>query len=311
MQRKLWITVAICLSLLPWVGGCSTNPATGKSQFNIISTDQEISLGEEAQPAFLKDNGGEVPSPGILSYVRNMGQALSAKSERPEMPWEFHVVDSSILNAFALPGGKVFISRGLLEKLHNDASLAGVLGHEIGHVTAQHVGQRMSQALVLQGIVAGLGVAGQATNKDYLQVLGVGVQTGGSVYLLKFSRDQESQADELGVRYMSRLGYDPTGMVQVMEVLKNASSSSTLEILSTHPLPETRIDRLKKLIADQYPYAGDGHTYTFGEETFKRSVLVPLSKLPAPKAGAGVLKVTDEQLADAGWCAICRERHGH
>src|SRR5690606_24027651 len=137
---------------------------------------------------------------------------------------------------------KVFMSRALMEKMTTEAELAGVLGHEIGHVTAQHIGQRMSQAYAVQAAAIGLGVAGAATDQEWMAVLGVGTQVGGTFYLLKFGREQESQADELGVRYMTQAGYSPVGQLMVMRVLRDASQGgSQMEILSTHPLPDTRI----------------------------------------------------------------------
>ena len=133
----------LLLGLLP-LTGCSTNPATGKLQFNVISEAKEIALGVEAQGGFLDQNGGTVRSTRTVNYVNQLGHRLAAVSERPELPWEFHVLDSAQINAFALPGGKVFVSRGLMSRMTTEAQLAGVLGHEIGHVTAQHVSTRMS-----------------------------------------------------------------------------------------------------------------------------------------------------------------------
>jgi predicted Zn-dependent protease len=278
---RAWVLAAV-ISLAGT--GCVTNPATGKKSFILISPEQEISLGAEAQPQFIKDYGGEVPSPPVLEYVRNIGKQLAAVSERPDQPWEFHVLDSNVINAFALPGGKVFITRGLLSKLEDEAQLAGVLGHECGHVCARHTAQRMSQALVVQGVATGFGVVGEISNKDYLRVLGVGAQAGGTVYLLKFSRDEESEADALGVRYMTKLGYNPVAQIRVMEILKReAGSGSTPEFLATHPYPDTRIARLNKLIKKQYPDYDDFNKYHLYPDRFKTSVLTELAKLPAPR----------------------------
>lgn len=279
--------------------GCVTNAATGKSSLNLISEEKEIAIGTEAEPQFIAENGGLVESQKLRDYVSNLGNQLAAVSERPDLPWNFNVLDSDQINAFALPGGKVFMSRGLLEKMTNEAQLAGVLGHEIGHVTAQHVNSRMSQALIIQGIAIGATVAGEVADDDTLKVLGVGAGVGGGVYLLKFGRDQESESDELGVRYMTRLGYNPLGQVQVMEILKEAAGGgSGSEFFATHPLPQTRIDRLQDLIADEYPAAarsasqseasGQSDLYRFGEQSFETNVLNELKKLaPAKAAQAG------------------------
>ncbi len=277
--------------------GCSVNPATGQRQFNMMSTGQEVSMGQQAAPEFLQSYGGPVPSPAINQYVSNIGAQLAAKSERPDLPWEFHVVDSQVINAFALPGGKVFMSRGLLAEMDNEAQLAGVLGHEVGHVTAQHIGQQMSRAMLLQGLAIGLAVAGEATDRNELRVLGIGAQMGGAVYLLKFGRDQESQADSLGMRYMSRVGYNPSAQLQVMEILAGASKGGRQpEMLSTHPYPETRISRIKAELASNYSDYNSGK-YEFHQSRFQTQVLRVLATLPPPR------HTGEEQQASAGAAA--------
>lgn len=311
----------VCLLILAVVVGggawmlpsCSTNPATGRMQFNLISEDHEISLGMQAAPQFLQEYGGPVQQQQVIRHVRQMGQKLAASSERPHLPWEFHVPNSDVINAFALPGGKVFVTRGMLARMENDAQLAGVLGHEIGHVTAQHVNQRMSQALVVAGVATGLGAAGAATDRDYLTVLGAGAGAAGGVYLLKFGRDQESEADALGVRYMTQHGYNPWGQVQVMQILQREMGDGRggPEFLSTHPYPETRIERLTKLIHEQYPQASQRGALTFDQESYVRNVLEPLKALPAPrKKGADKPAGRHERdrfmfAEPATWCGFC------
>lgn len=286
-MRVLWVRVLVAVLICLLGGGCSTNLATGKKQLNFVSTSHEISLGNKSSPQFLAGYGGELPSPAVLGYTQRLGHRLAAVSERADLPWEFHVVDSAVLNAFALPGGKVFISRGLLSRLDNEAQLAGVLGHEIGHVTAQHIGQQMSRAMLLQGAAIGLGIASKNSDRDWLRVLGVGAQVGGTVYLLKFGRDQEVEADRLGVRYMTRLGYNPVGQVQVMKVLESegAKGDRVTEFLSTHPLPQTRIRELASHIREHYPSSEGSETYRFDAEAFRSNVLEPLKELPPPRHG--------------------------
>ncbi|MEM9882186.1 MAG: M48 family metallopeptidase [Planctomycetota bacterium] len=297
------------------------NPATGERALNLISEEREIAIGAEAEPQFLAENGGPVPSERLTAYVERLGQELAAVSERPHLPWSFNVLNSSQINAFALPGGKVFISRGLLAKMTNEAQLAGVLGHEIGHVTAQHVNARMSQALIVQGIAIGASVAGEVADDDTLRVLGAGTAIGGGVYLLKFSRDQESQSDELGVRYMTRLGYSPWGQVQVMQILDEAQGGGAgPEFFATHPLPKTRIARLEKHIAENFPQAGlpgrDADSYgvsdrfKFATASFEDNVLNELAKLPAPTAGRAGPRL-QAYLAEVGACSACGVDHLH
>jgi len=285
-RHHLTACMLTLLALAMLAGGCTTNPATGKQSFTLGMTEQqELQLGLEASPQFLQEYGGDIPSPEILAYVTDLGQRMGAVSERPELPWEFHVVDSEVINAFALPGGKVFFTRGLLSRLTNEAQMAGVLGHEIGHVTALHINQRIAQQTALQTTLEGIGMAGDQLNNAWLKALGVGGQVGGGVYLLKFGRDHESEADMLGIRYMSKLGYNPIGQVQVMEILQAASGSGggAPEFLSTHPLPETRIKRLQQIIKEKYPDYNDPSKYKLREDEFRRNILVPLGKLPPAK----------------------------
>jgi len=148
---------------------CSTNQATGRSQLNVLSRDEEINIGEEAAPQFLEEGGGPIPDQQIQQYVSNIGQRLAALSERPDLPWEFHTLDSEIINAFALPGGKVFISRGLLSKMNNEAQLAGVLGHEVGHVTAKHINDRMAAQMGVNFAVIAAGAAASFSEEDWMQ----------------------------------------------------------------------------------------------------------------------------------------------
>lgn len=284
---KTALTRLLLIPLLSLTPACTTNPATGESQFNLLSTNpqREISLGEQAAPQFLDQYGGPIPSEAIRDYVSDLGRKLAAVSERPDLPWEFHVVDSAVVNAFALPGGKVFISRGMLANMKNEAQLAGVLGHEIGHVTAQHIGQQMTRQMLLSGALVGLGVAAQASEEDWLRVLGAAGGVGGGLYLLSYGRDQESQADELGLRYMTRLGYNPVAQVQVMDILKNASGAGggPPQWLSTHPLPQTRIRRLEDLIQERYPDYDDPRKYSFHRDRFQDQVLDRLGDLPPPQ----------------------------
>ncbi len=275
----------LLVGLLP-LTGCSTNPATGKLQLNTVSEAEEISLGTAAQGDFIQGNGGTVPSTRLTGYVTQLGHRLAAVSERPQLPWEFHVLNTSQLNAFALPGGKVFITRGLLSRMTTEAQLAGVLGHEIGHVTAQHVSTRMTRSNLLQGAVVLLGAAAVVSDADWMRTLGVGASAAGGVYLLKFGRDQESQSDELGVRYMTQLGYDPRGQIEVMEILKEASGGGHgSEFFATHPLPDTRIERLGEHLEDHYLDDIAAGAQRVGRDEFQRNVLDELARLGPPQAG--------------------------
>lgn len=307
MKRIKWATplslVLLFVLLLP-LAGCSTNQATGRSQFLPLSWSEEVQLGAEAAPQFIEQSGGELPDQAIVQYVRDLGGRLAAQSEMPEIDWAFYVLDSQVINAFALPGGKVFISRGLIEKMDNEAQLAGVIGHEIGHVTARHGNERMGKAMIAQGLIIAAGIGGAVSDEQWLQVLGVGTAVGGQLFLLKYSRSNELEADTLGVRYMAHLGYNPVGQIQVMEILREAASGSAPpEWLSTHPTSDTRIANLEKTISQNYPRYNEEGFYTMGFKAFKENILTPLSKLPPAKHGSGAFLSPDEfeKIAGVAW----------
>jgi predicted Zn-dependent protease len=224
--------------------GCATNPATGESQLMLVSEAQEIAIGREAD-AQVEPTYGLYPSPELQSYVGALGSRLAGASERPELPWSFKVVDDPSVNAFALPGGFIYVTRGLLAYLSSEAQLVAVLGHEVGHVTARHSASQLSrQQLASVGLLAG-----SLARPDLAEKLGGLAQTGLGLMFLKFGRDQERQADDLGLRYATREGYagqEMLGVFRTFARLGEASRSSRLPSwLSTHPDPEDRIERLE------------------------------------------------------------------
>lgn len=266
------------------LSACSTNAATGRRQLDIMSRDQEVALGVEAAPELTKSYGGAVPDQELRDYVTRVGTSLlsGVEKEYRNLPWEFTLLNSGVINAFSLPGGKVFMSRALMERMTNEAQLAGVLGHEIAHVTAEHVDQRLGRNAILQ---VGAAVGGAVGGESYGQLIEAGILQGGGLYALKFDRGEETEADTLGVRYMVRAGYNPQGQVQVMQILKDAmgSSSRSGEWTSTHPLPETRIRELSSLLKKKYAKQLDDPAYQFHEAAFK-PYLERLKRLPpAPK----------------------------
>lgn len=218
--------------------GCATNPATGESQLSLVSEGQEIQMGQEAKQA-IPVQYGLYDDAALQSYVDSVGQALAAASERPALPWSFQVVDDPVINAFALPGGPIFLARGIMAHFNSEAEMASVLGHEIGHITARHIVEMVSRQQLAQiGLVAGMIAVPE------IRPLGGALSGGLGVLFLKFSRDNESQSDELGHRYMTRLGYDPQAavtMFQILERQRDASGSSIPEWQSSHPDPGNRV----------------------------------------------------------------------
>lgn len=267
--------------------GCAKNAATGRTQFNVMSRSEEIQMGAQAAPGLIQGYGGEVPDQVLRDYVTRVGLKVAAGVEKQykDIPWKFTLLNSDVINAFALPGGQVFMSRALMERMTNEAQLAGVLGHECGHVTAEHIDQRIGRDNVVGGIAAAGGIAGGA---DYGQLISTFVSQTGGLFSMKFGRGEESEADSLGMRYMTRAGYNPMGQLQVMEILRDASKGAGKqpEWLSTHPAPETRINEIKAALKDKYASTQNNPAYVMDEASFA-PMLDRLKRLPpAPKASA-------------------------
>lgn len=230
---------------------CTLNPATGERQLTLMSEAQEIEIGRRAVPQVLS-TFGEYPDEEWQRYVTRLGNELAAVSERPDLPWGFHVLDDPLVNAFAYPGGQIYVTRGILAHFESEAELASVLGHEIGHVTARHSVEQMSQQQLAQ---LGLGVAAVASEdfRPYAPFAAAGLQ----VLFLKFSRDDERQSDDLGLRYMTRAGYDPREMPDVFRTLGRVNAASGGSRVptwqSTHPDPADRVERIEARIGDLPP----------------------------------------------------------
>jgi len=264
------LTLSAAALALP---ACSTNPATGRSQLILTNSEEVSAMGEAAKPELIKEYGGEVESRPLRQYVSEVGRRLArhVEPEYGDIKWEFITLESEIINAFALPGGKVFISRGLLEKLNNEAALAAVLGHEIGHVTARHVDERISQATLLSGLGQVAGAAAGGGESAAAQIVPLIVGMGGQGYLLKFGRDQERESDMQGMKYMVRAGYDPAGAADVMQVLIDASEGGRgWEILATHPNPESRLADVREMLRTEYAYTQNNPEFRKFEARFSR-----------------------------------------
>ncbi len=277
------VLFALVLPLVAPLVGCVTNAATGNSQLNALSREEEIQLGTEAGPQLAQEYGGAISNPGVQAYVTEIGMKLASFTEAdyPSLPWEFTVLDSDVINAFSLPGGKVYLSRGLAEKFTNEAQLAGVLGHEIGHVVAEHVDKRIASQTgwTIGAAVAGV-VAGQSGSGLVAQAVPMIVSQTGQGFMLKWGRDEEYESDELGVRYMVRAGYDPRGQIEVMKILRDSMEGGARppEWLSTHPYPENRIANLEAHIEKHYAATQDNPEYGEFAARYRERFLDPLKK---------------------------------
>ncbi len=286
-----WLHLLLSAALLV---GCATstvrNPVTGENERTVMDEASEIAEGKKAHEQVLAEYG-MYPNPKLQAYVNDIGQRLAKQSERSQLAWHFTVLDSPEINAFALPGGYVYVTRGIMAYMESEADLAGVIGHEIGHVTARHGAQRATRqqtagvgviaATILGAVLetAGLGGAGQLASQVSQSVA--------AGYISSYGREQELQADRLGAAYLSRTQYDPRNMISVIQVLKNqerfADDAARAEgrtpppranWLASHPSNDKRLQDITQ-IAQQYQgkYGDDGRArylqaidgMTFGE----------------------------------------------
>jgi predicted Zn-dependent protease len=249
LAKKVRTTLlAVCTLSASLLLGCAVNPVTGDRQLMLVSEGQEISMGAEGAQS-VANSIGLVDDPALQSYVEELGKKLAADSERPELPWSFQVIDDATPNAFAFPGGYIFVTRGLLGLMGNEAELVSVLGHEIGHVTARHSAAMMTRAQVAQ-IGLGIGSILSPTIAQFGELAAGGLQ----LLFLSYGRDAERQADDLGFQYALDQGYDVREMVNVFASLSRAAelagASPLPSWLASHPEPEDRIRRIERRLGD-------------------------------------------------------------
>jgi predicted Zn-dependent protease len=263
--RQERIPVSAAVALLTMLAACALNPATGQRQLALISEAQEIQLGRESAQQ-VEQTIGLVDDKDLQAYVAGVGGRLAAASERSKLPWRFTVVDDPTPNAFALPGGPIFVTRGMMCLMDTEAQLASVVGHEIGHVTARHSVSMISRQQLAQ---LGLGIGGVLVPQ--LQPVGQALGMGLDLLFLKYGRDAERQADELGFRYANREDYNLRGMADVFASLQRMGElqeqSALPSWLSTHPEPAERIEHVRALLREQ-PSAAQGRVG--GPEYLKR-----------------------------------------
>lgn len=225
------------------VSGCAVNPVTGKKELSLISEEQELSIGKQQYSPMRQSQGGDYTvDPRVQTYVNSVGQGLAAVSDR-KLPYEFRVLNNSVPNAWALPGGKIAINRGLLTELQSEAELAAVLGHEIVHAAAKHGAKGMQRGMLLQGAVLATTVATQ--EKSYANFARLGASIGAQLVNQKYGRDAEVQSDHYGMIYMSRAGYDPQGAVDLQKTFVRLSESRRQDwltgLFASHPPSQERV----------------------------------------------------------------------
>ena len=245
-KLKLIIGVGVILfALFKYYSNAEVNEFTGKKQHISMTADDEIAIGLQSAPEMAQQHGGLYPDQNYQAMVDKVGQKLVHSSVAMQTPYkyDFHLLrDPETINAFALPGGQIFITYALFSKLENEDQLAGVLGHEIGHVVGRHSAERMAKQGLTQGILSGVAVGFDPSTAQ-------GAAAIANVINLSYGRDDELESDDLGVRFMIDAGYNPNEMIGVMEILKAASGPNRVpERMSTHPDPENRIEKIKEAI---------------------------------------------------------------
>ena len=239
-------------ALCKYYGSSQVNPITNETQHINMTVEQEIAIGLQSAPSMAQQHGGLHPDQRAQALVKEVGNRLVAHSIASQSPYryDFHLLrDQRVVNAFALPGGQIFITAALFNRLENEDQLAGVLGHEIGHVVARHSAERMAKQELYQGLTGAAVMATYDPSNPGSQRSAEVAQYISNLITMKFGRDQELQSDDLGVRLMIETGYNPEELVGVMRILKEASGGqSRPEFSSTHPDPENRIEKIRAAI---------------------------------------------------------------
>lgn len=254
--RVLIGLVIAAIGLITYFSRTSVNPVTGEKQRIAMSVEQETALGLRAAPEMAQQMGGVLPeSDRRARFVEQVGQKIATRSAASKAPYkfDFHLLrDDQTINAFALPGGQVFITLGLYNKLPDEAALAGVLGHEVGHVIGRHSAEHMAKAQLGQSLVIATGVAGSGDERT--QNAGALAMVINQMAQLKFSRTDESESDSFGLKFMVEAGYDPRAMLDVMRVLAEASRGNRPpQFLVTHPYPEARLETIEAFLKANPP----------------------------------------------------------
>ena len=254
-KTNLVLSLLLISIVLPAATGCSTNPVTGKRQLIAIPRSYEISMGLQAAPEVATQFGGPVADATLQAYIQMVGKKVADVADR-KMPYDFTLVNSEIPNAFALPGGKIFVTAGLMSRMTNEQQLAAVLGHEIVHVAARHGVVHMQDQM---GVMVFSELAKAVAGPDKAKAAEAATQIAGKMVLMKYSRNDEYEADKYGMKYITKAGYNPWGMPELLTILLNLSKTepgALEEMFQTHPLSSKRIAEAKATIAADAMYTG-------------------------------------------------------
>ena len=260
-REFMWLSSLAAVGL---IAGCATNPVTGEKQLMLISEDQEIQIDRQYSPYQFSADYGTTQDKKLNDYIDRTGKKMVAGTHRTHMPYNFRVVNANYVNAYAFPGGSIACTRGIMLALDNEAELAALLGHELGHVNARHSAEQMSKAQLTQSVVGGLAAAAGSQGSFYGDIASQLGQIGAGALLASYSRDNERQADDLGMEYMVKAGYSSEGMVGLMDMLKSMGKHqpSAIELMfSTHPMSQERYETAVQTAATKYKAAKSNPLY--------------------------------------------------
>lgn len=286
--------IAVIMALV-FLAGCAVNPVTGKKQLSLIPESQELSIGAEQYKPTQQTQGGRFYlDPELNLYIQEVGQKLAKVSDRPDLPYEFVVLNSSTPNAWALPGGKIAINRGLLMEFEDEAQLASVLGHEIVHAAAGHSVQRMQQSMLISAGVAGLGFA--LSDNEWAGLIMGGAAMGAQLALAQYSQGDELESDHYGIRYMKAAGYDPQAAVELQEVfvrLSEGNNPGFIEgMFATHPPSRKRVQENQELVDE---IGAGGYR---GRDVYQKKLSFLRDRQPAYDAHDEALKLAGDDKLD-------------
>ncbi len=259
------LALSSVLCLLP---GCATNPVTGKSELMLIPEEQDIEIGKKYAPEIEKQMGGRIPDPAIQEYVSGIGQTIVRISHKPNLQFQFAAVQDKTINAFALPGGFIFVTKGMLESLQTEAQLAGILAHETVHVVARDTANAMSKEI-------GLDIVLSAVTSDNTSGVSTVADVSKQILGLRYSRKDEQEADLGGLDYLVAARYNPYAMVETMQILAAQNDQRPIEFLSTHPNPESRITYLQQRIQTRNYIVTSAK---IGKDEYRSAILARLNK---------------------------------
>jgi predicted Zn-dependent protease len=292
----LWLS---SMTAAGYVFGCVTDPVTGKKQLMLVSEDTEIQIDKQYAPIQISSDFGEVQDSQLNRYVSQVGNKMAAKSHRSHMPYSFRVVNATYVNAYAFPGGTIAATRGIMLTLENEAELAALLGHELGHVNARHSAEQMSKGQLTQAVVGGVSaLAGtqSAALGNLADQLG---QISAGALLASYSRDNEREADALGMEYMVGAGYGSKGFIGLMEVLNSMSKhkSTTVDLLfATHPMSQERYDTAVQAANTKYKSA-------LKEPLYRERYMDHTARLRAKKGAIQEIQNGEKQMAKSKYDA--------